>query len=152
MDWRFSYSREATLFLRILDTISNHSPSCLFLHSTGFLAFEHVTSFFLSYFAVAVLSARHTLLLVSRYYLLSLPWCIFVEPLVCKPCLNTWYKIMFILHSPFYVFLFSSQHLSPSNIFYIYLNIIFYHPWSVRDLFLSVSIYPRYVLETCWLA
>ena len=119
MDWRFSYSREATLLLSILDTISNHSPSCLFLHSTGFLAFEHVTSFFLSYFAVAVPSARHTLLLVSRYYLLSLPLCIFVEPFVCKPCLNTWYKIMFILHSPFYVFCFlhNTCHLLTYYIF-----------------------------------
>ena len=53
-------------------------------------------------------------------------------------------------HTFLYLFLFSSKYHSPSNIKYIYLNIIFHHPWIVGNLFFSTSTYSLYVLGACW--
>ena len=76
VDWSAICSREASLFLSIPDTISNHSPSCLSLCPTGFLVciWTRGTNIFLRSMAVAIPSARHMLLLRSYYTILFPSW------------------------------------------------------------------------------
>ena len=142
MCWRFSCSKEATLFLSILDTLSNHSPSYLFLHPTGFLVCTWTcgTNIFVRSLAVAAPSARHIPLLTSQRLLLS-----FFRNLQTSPSLK-----LFLEHSgenntschsllyTWFCFLHSICDIQTYSIIF-YLNILIHHSWIARDLFFSIA-------------
>ena len=126
VDWNVICIREATLFLSIPDTISNHSPSCLFLCPSGFLVciWTRGTNIFLRSMAVAIPSARHMLLLRSYYTILFPSWgtCWIIT---CLPALfehsaqdNISYQDFFLIHG-------FVSFIAFVTTWYTYLHIIF---------------------------
>ena len=139
MCWRFSCSRKATLFLSILDNISNHSPSYLFL-CPWLLVCTWIcgTSIFVRFLAVAAPSARHTLLLTSQRVLLSL-----FRNLQTSPSLKLFPEHSGQNNTPYHSLLYTwicflhsiCDILTYSIMFY--LNILNHHLWIGRGLFFS---------------
>lgn len=149
--WNY-FSKEVTLLLNILwHDLSLPSIFLTPLPDTAFLSYTWLieTSTFLRTFAGAMPSARHTLPQMSSFSLLSLPWGLLKHHLDCSPARTPNKKIVAALHSLLYLLLFSSSHLSLSDLLYHYF--ICLYAFSVAGLyrffFLSIQ-YP--CLNSAW--